>query len=200
MRVKQFRYIVFFHIASGIEDDEDRNLKIASIIEFCYITTEDLNHAEKQFEVVFPFQGGGEQMSKNQNSILTMWEKVPLFYAVMGWLACSVGLTACTNLDRVIPAPMVFDEQSKEILAIAPLGTQKEQAISLLNAAGISGEFASSPSIYYCDLWERENGKRWHLNVALLFNEAGALYKTRPAQAAVSWKSDSDSASDSETE
>ncbi|QDU11585.1 hypothetical protein [Gimesia aquarii] len=139
-------------------------------------------------------------MSKSQKFQPAVWEKFSLFYLIMGGLACLIGLTACTNLDRVIPAPMVFDEQSKEILAIVPLGTQKERAISLLNAAGITGEFASSPSIYYCDLWERENGKRWHLNVALLFNEDGELYKTRPAQAAVSWKSDSDSASDSETE
>jgi len=102
---------------------------------------------------------------------------------------------ACTGLPQVIPAPMVFEEQSKELLKIAPLGTPKEEAIQKLEAAGISGEFASSPSIYYCDLWERKNGKRWHLNVALLFNEAGALYKTRPAQADVSWKSEADSGS-----
>ena len=103
--------------------------------------------------------------------------------------------SACTGLQQVVPAPMVFEEQSKELLKIAPLGTPKAEAIQKLEAAGISGEFASRSSIYYCDLWKRENGKRWHLNVALLFNEAGALYKTRPAQADVSWKSESDSAS-----
>lgn len=102
---------------------------------------------------------------------------------------------ACTGLNQVVPAPMVFEEQSKELLKLVPLGTLKDEAIQKLDAAGISGEFASSPSIYYCDLWERENGTRWHLNVALLFNEAGALYKTRPAQANVSWKSETDSQS-----
>ncbi|MCH9653995.1 MAG: hypothetical protein K0U86_15140 [Planctomycetes bacterium] len=104
-------------------------------------------------------------------------------------------LVSCTGLGQVVPAPMVFEEQSKELLKIVPLGTPKTEAIQKLEAAGISGEFATSPSIYYCDLWERENGKRWHLNVALLFNEAGALYKTRPAQADVSWKSETNSAS-----
>lgn len=137
-------------------------------------------------------------MSKKMKSKLVVWERLFILHVVVGVLACSIGLSACTNLDRVVPAPMVFDEQSKEILSIAPLGTQKEQAISKLNAAGVMGDFASSPSIYYCDLWERENGKRWHLNVALLFNEAGELYKTRPAQADVSWKSDQNSATDSE--
>lgn len=110
----------------------------------------------------------------------------------------SMTLVACTGLKQVVPAPMVFEEQSKELLKLVPLGTHKEEAIQKLSAAGISGEFSSSPSIYYCDLWERENGTRWHLNVALLFNEAGALYKTRPAQADVSWKSEPDSSSDAE--
>lgn len=109
-------------------------------------------------------------------------------------------LAACTSLRQVVPAPLVFEEQSKEILKIAPLGTQKEQAIRQLEEAGISGEFSSSPSIFYCDLWERESGNRWHLNVALLFNEAGELYKTRPAQADVSWQNATDSAPASEVE
>ena len=106
----------------------------------------------------------------------------------------TLAMVACTGLRQVVPAPMVYEEQSKELLKIAPLGTPKDQAIQQLEAAGVSGEFASSPSIYYCDLWKRENGNRWHLNVALLFNEAGELYKTRPAQADVSWKSNQDSA------
>ncbi len=99
-------------------------------------------------------------------------------------------LAACTGFRSVVPAPLVFEEQSAKLLEIAPLGTPKEQAIRELNDAGISGDFASSPSIYYCDLWQREDGTMWHLNVALLFNEDGTLYKTRPAQADVSWEKD----------
>ncbi|WP_145212771.1 hypothetical protein [Gimesia alba] len=113
-------------------------------------------------------------------------------------LLSELALVACTGLQQVVPAPLVFEEQSQKILEIAPMGTQKEQAIQRLNAAGISGEFSSSPSIYYCDLWEREDGKRWHLNVALLFNETGELYKTRPAQADVSWERTADSATEAE--
>tara|TARA_R110002111_G_scaffold261826_3_gene335830 strand:- start:38944 stop:39366 length:423 start_codon:yes stop_codon:yes gene_type:complete len=111
-----------------------------------------------------------------------------------------LSLVACTGLRQVVPAPMVFEEQSKELLKIVPLGTPKDQAIQLLEEAGITGEFASSPSIYYCDLWKRENGNLWHLNVALLFNDAGELYKTRPAQSDVSWKSNQDSAYGSDVE
>lgn len=113
---------------------------------------------------------------------------------------CALGLLSiwisvgCTGLRQVVPAPLVFEEQSKEILAIIPMGTPKEEAVRKLTEAGISGEFASSPSIYYCDLWERENGNRWHMNVALLFNEQGELYQTRPAQADVSWQSAAEAA------
>ncbi|QDT90567.1 hypothetical protein [Gimesia algae] len=99
-----------------------------------------------------------------------------------------ISLSACTGFRSVVPAPLVFEEQSAKILEIAPLGTPKEQAIRKLDDAGISGDFASSPSIYYCDLWQREDGALWHLNVALLFQEDGTLYKTRPAQADISWE------------
>lgn len=112
------------------------------------------------------------------------------------WLClfCFLNLAACTGLRSVVPAPLVFEEQSTKILEIAPLGTPKEQAIRQLNEAGISGDFSSSPSIYYCDLWQREDGTQWHLNVALLFKEDGTLYKTRPAQADISWEKDASAA------
>ena len=105
-----------------------------------------------------------------------------------GLLLCIGMVSGCTGFQQVVPAPLVFEEQSAEILKIVPLGTPKERAVRQLNEAGISGEFSSSPSIYYCDLWERESGNRWHLNVALLFNEKGELYKTKPAQADVTWE------------
>ncbi len=108
-------------------------------------------------------------------------------------LSCVVSLTACTGFRSVVPAPLVFEEQSAKILEIAPLGTPKEQAVRQLNEAGISGDFSSSPSIYYCDLWQREDGTQWHLNVALLFKEDGTLYKTRPAQADISWEKEGES-------
>lgn len=108
-------------------------------------------------------------------------------------------LAGCTGFQQVVPAPLVFEEQSKEILAIVPLGTPKTEAVQKLTEAGVSGEFASSPSIYYCDLWERENGNRWHMNVALLFNEQGELYQTRPAQSDVTWQSESEAAKSEKT-
>lgn len=126
------------------------------------------------------------------HSVASISKRIRGSMLLIAMLVGAPGLVACTGFQQVIPAPLVFEEQSQKILEITPLGTRKEQAIAALDAAGISGEFSSSPSIYYCDLWEREDGKRWHLNVALLFNEAGELYQTRPAQADVSWESASE--------
>jgi hypothetical protein len=50
--------------------------------------------------------------------------------------------------------------------------------------AGIDGSFGVSDSVFYCDVWRREDGNRWYINVALLFDESGRVYKARPAQAA----------------
>ncbi len=84
---------------------------------------------------------------------------------------------------RIIPSPLTYSEQEREILAIVPQGTGREEAVHRLSAAGIEGDFGSGRNIYYCDLWKRENGDRWHINVALLFDKSGKLYKTQVAQA-----------------
>ena len=84
---------------------------------------------------------------------------------------------------RIIPSPLTYSEQEKEILAIVPLGTERDQAVRKLSAAGIDGDFGTGRNIYYCDLWNRNNGERWHLNVALWFDKTGKLYKTHVAQA-----------------
>lgn len=104
-------------------------------------------------------------------------------------LGCAlVVLSSCQMTPvRVSACPLTFDQQSAEIVGIAPLGTPRDAAVELLADAGIRGNFAHmSNSIYYCDLWERPDGERWHTQVALLFDDEGLLYATRPADAAVS--------------
>lgn len=86
---------------------------------------------------------------------------------------------------RVIPSPLTYSEQEKEILAIVPLGIDRDEAVKKLAAAGVRGEFGTSRSIYYCDLWERKNGELWHMNVALLFDKSGKLYKSQMSQAEI---------------
>ena len=84
---------------------------------------------------------------------------------------------------RIVDSPLSFDEQSDAILKIVPPGTPRAEAIHKLEQAGIEGTSLAHRSIFYCDVWNRKDGTRWQLNVALLFDEHGQLYKTRRSEA-----------------
>jgi len=92
---------------------------------------------------------------------------------------------------RIIPCPLSFKDQTRQILKITPLKTSRDEVVEKLTAAGIEGAFGAShlqqdevqKSIYYCDVWNRENGERWHVDVALLFDGSGLLYGTRQGEA-----------------
>ena len=101
-------------------------------------------------------------------------------------LTCLLLAGCQLNSQQIVASPLSYRDQEAEILKIAPEGTPREEAIEKLTAAGIQGELGGKRTIYYCDLWEREDGERWHLNVALLFNESGKVYKARPAQSETS--------------
>lgn len=104
------------------------------------------------------------------------------------WCILASSLVSACQLapHRVAACPLNFEQQSAEVLSIAPLGTPRDVTIERLGAAGFRGDFAHmSTSIYYCDLWERPDGARWHTRVALLFDEAGLLYATRPSDSTV---------------
>ncbi len=89
----------------------------------------------------------------------------------------------CLSIPRPIaPCPLTYSEQEKEVLAVVPKGLRREEVLKRLAAAGIEGNFGISRRVYYCDLWKRPNGERWQMNVALLFDDAGKLYKTQVAQ------------------
>jgi len=93
-------------------------------------------------------------------------------------------LTGCQlGRGRMIDSPLSFQEQSDAILKIIPPGTPRAEAIRKLEEAGIEGTSQAHRSIFYCDIWDRTDGTRWVLNVALLFDEHGRLYKTRRSEA-----------------
>ena len=102
------------------------------------------------------------------------------------WAAAALlGLTlaGCLSFPRpIMPSPLSYSEQEKELLAIVPKGTRREEALRRLAAAGIEGSFGISHRVYYCDLWNRSNGERWHINVALLFDDTGKFYRTQTAE------------------
>jgi hypothetical protein len=110
--------------------------------------------------------------------------------AFLRWTAASLialSVTGCVSLNRsIMPCPLTYSEQEKEILGVVPKGTRREEALRRLAAAGVEGNFGISRRVYYCDLWTRKNGERWHINVALLFDDSGKLYRTQVAECDVS--------------
>jgi hypothetical protein len=113
----------------------------------------------------------------------------------MPFLRASVLLTlafaGCASLStQIVSCPLTYSEQEKEVLSVVPKGTRRDDALRKLAAAGIEGSFGISRRVYYCDLWNRRDGSRWHLNVALLFDETGRLYKTQAAECDVTVSSD----------
>ncbi len=93
-----------------------------------------------------------------------------------------VTLAGCASLStQIVPCPLTYSEQIKEVLKVAPKGTRRDEALRKLAAAGVEGGFGISRRVYYCELWNRPDGSRWHLNVALLFDETERLYETRTA-------------------
>lgn len=97
---------------------------------------------------------------------------------IVGWV---IGCQS-TPAPGLMMCPLPSTEQVHAILEIAPLGTQRDEAIAQLGEAGVLGTFGENQSIYYCDIWDRGDGIRWHINVALLFDDSGQLYATRPDQ------------------
>jgi hypothetical protein len=104
------------------------------------------------------------------------------FLRRLGTLAF-LAVVGCASLStQIVPCPLTYSEQEKEVLGVVPKGTRRDDALRKLASAGIEGSFGISRRVYYCDLWNRPDGNRWHLNVALLFDETGKLYKTQAAE------------------
>lgn len=107
-------------------------------------------------------------------------------------LAVCLLLAGCQlTQPPLVNSPLSYTEQEQAVLKIVPLGTPREEVRDRLSAAGIDGQFGISDSVYYCDTWKRSDGAHWHVNVALLFDQSGILYKTRPAQSETGVLSDS---------
>lgn len=85
----------------------------------------------------------------------------------------------CTG-RQVVRCPVDDSELRRQILAVAPLGTPREETLRRLKSAGIGGSFGSKGSkigsnYYCCDTWRRADGPAWRMNVLLQFDKSGAL-------------------------
>jgi hypothetical protein len=100
------------------------------------------------------------------------------------WAAGLVVALVCGGCQTMPPSlvscPLPAVEQASRIEELVPLGTTREEAISRLKKEGIAGNFGEADSIFYCDIWNRSDSERWHINVALLFDDDGKLYALRP--------------------
>ena len=93
----------------------------------------------------------------------------------------TIVLGGCQSMPpSLVRCPLPAVEQAGQVEEIVPLGTMREDAVSRLKKAGIAGNFGEANSIFYCDVWNRSDSERWHINVALLFDEDGKLYAYRP--------------------
>jgi hypothetical protein len=99
--------------------------------------------------------------------------------SMLVWVGCA------TTSPLIVPSPVSTDEQQAQILKLVPVGTPREEALETLRREGVEVQQGASTTIYYCDLWQRPDGSRWHLDVALLFDRQGRLYRTRSASALV---------------
>lgn len=94
-----------------------------------------------------------------------------------------LGTIGCRLTDPgVTAAPLSVAQQRAAILKIVPVGTPRDKVVGKLHTAGIGGTFGTGDSIYYCDMWKRDDGQMWQLDVALLFDEAGKLYELRQGE------------------
>jgi hypothetical protein len=97
--------------------------------------------------------------------------------------SCFVGLfaTGCQlSTPRFEKNSFSYSQQADAILKIVPKGTDRDVVVEKLAQSGIQGNFSPvSKAIYYCDTWERKDGKRRLMDVALLFDESGKFYATR---------------------
>jgi len=96
---------------------------------------------------------------------------------------CLMGfLAGCTTTGKPLrECPLSVDEQQQAVLELVPRGTLRAEAAQRLKQSGIEFSTSGHESIFYLSLWDRPNGERWHINVALLFDSSGRLYQARPA-------------------
>lgn len=101
---------------------------------------------------------------------------------------CVLASGCHTGPQAIVSCPIPASEQQGEVLKIAPLQTDREEVLRRLEQAGIdvspgAARPGQSPTLYYCNIWQRPDGARWQMDVALLFDASGKLYATRPSHA-----------------
>ena len=111
---------------------------------------------------------------------------IGVMYHYLAWGCLAIASAGCASASlsgRLVDNPLATAEQQDEVLKLVPVGTPREDALETLANAGIEVHEGASNTIYYCDIWRRKDRSRWQMDVALLFDKQGNLYRTRSAQA-----------------
>jgi len=100
--------------------------------------------------------------------------------AACGILLCLLG--GCVG-PQAVRCPLDDSDLTKKILAVAPVGTPRDETVRRLRAAGIDGAFGSEHSAfgkdyYCCQAWRRPHGEVWRISLLLHFDKAGNLCET----------------------
>jgi hypothetical protein len=95
---------------------------------------------------------------------------------------CTVAIIGCQLTSTVEYTSPSDAEQSRAILEIVNIGMTREQAVDALTDKGVQGTSGVSESVYYCDAWDGDDDRHWHLNLALFFDQSGRLYKVASSQ------------------
>jgi hypothetical protein len=88
--------------------------------------------------------------------------------AIAAWLPLAGLLASCASgRPSLVDSPLSIEQQQQAVLEIVPRGSSRAEAEKRLKAAGIDFRPGGKGSIYYLLLWNRPNGERWHIDVAL---------------------------------
>lgn len=123
-------------------------------------------------------------MVRSRNRFASLNRIAALLLGALG----TIGLTGChLATGSIEPAPVSAAEQRMQILEIVPVGTPRDEAVRRLEAAGIEGGYGATgaESTYYCDVWNRPDGERWHIDVAVLFDDDGRVWIARSGSTSV---------------
>ena len=106
---------------------------------------------------------------------------LPALASLCGLALVSV-LAGCVG-PQMVRCPLEDSELTKKILAVAPVGTPRDEAIQRLKAAGIEGAFGSEHSAigkdyFCCRAWRRPHAEVWKISLLLHFDKSGNLCET----------------------
>ena len=89
----------------------------------------------------------------------------------------------CRSLEPAgaVDCPLPLAEQERVVREANGDAASRDDVARRLAAAGLDGRFGAAESIYYLDAWDRPDGGRWLMGVAVLFDADGRFYAVRPA-------------------